>query len=111
MNKWKELFILEAEKRIKTHLLKWAGIVEELGPESKTLEDYVQIVYSNIDGLCVEMIEEMENMKSAVGSRILEMLEKCDALCKELSIQIPEYGKNHLSLFEEQKLLAESIME
>lgn len=106
---WKKSFISEVKECSEFHLLKWAEIIEELGVESAVLQEYTRIIKSNVIGLYEDMIDEVINMKSAVGCIILQKLQECEALCKELSIQMPEYGKHNLSLYQEHNLLAENI--
>lgn len=108
---WKESLVLEVKELTEVHLLKWADIIEELGTESVDLREYSNIVKSNVESLYKEMIDEVQTMKATVSSKIIEMLQKCEVLCKELSIKMPQYGKNHLSLYQEQALLAENIAE
>lgn len=108
---WGQSLVFEVNEITQVQLLKWAEIIEELGTESVDLDEYKNIVKSNVESLYKDMIEEVETMKAAIGSRIMHMLQKCEVLCKELSVEMPQYGKNNLSLYKEQALLAESIAE
>lgn len=94
-----------------TKLLKWAEIIERLGLDSVNLNDYSESVKNHVESLYDDMIEEMEAHQNSVIEEIEQLLKEASALCKHLSIPIPMYGEEELSLIKEREILRKKISE
>lgn len=108
---WSSALLEEVVDVCRTNIEKWCRTVESLGLSSNDLDMYKKVVVDHIRTLLDEMNQEVEEMQGTVMDEIEHLLQTSAQLCKQLSIKMPEYGKDNLGFYQERNLLQQKIAE
>lgn len=108
---WVDELSEEVLNTVSTQLRKWTDVIQTLGMDADRLKQYIEIYKGNVEQLVTEMTEEMDMLQEKVVNDIRKLLEKSATLCKELDLQMPEYGQENLGLYKEKAILMEKVAE
>ncbi|KAF5270237.1 hypothetical protein FQA39_LY08451 [Lamprigera yunnana] len=89
----------------------WELITNMMGTNCDSKFEWNKIFKLHISELYDEMISEAVAKRDTLLTKIEEHLKKASFLCKTLSIKMPNYGSQCLTLYEEQEYLVQRIKE
>lgn len=82
-----------------------------LGLSESELEKRKQILVGSLAEVLDDYIQEVEEVQEKLSHEIQKLLQTSGRLCKELSIELPQYGKDNLGLYAEKELLKKKVAE
>lgn len=108
---WAEEFIEMINKECHTKLTDLCIKLEVFGLEPNELQKTKSSILNGINEVLDDYIQEVQDRQEHIANEIKSLLQRSEELCKELSISLPDYGKDNLGLFKERNLLKEKVEE
>lgn len=106
---WVHELVANVVAMAKKETLDWCATLRELGIDGTSREEWIHDYLDEIKVSFINVKHAAVSCQEQLIQSVEKLLEESESLCKQLHVNIPEFGSENLPLVEEKRVLETKV--